>query len=350
MEAKEEVLSSLSPCSRPPILMGYDTLVAIEGEGRVKLHNDSLENVLHVPNLSMNLLLVYQITQKGKKVEFALDSFSIIGMHENSIIAIGEVDHKSRFYKFTKFSDDGSSFLLTHKESTLTTPLVQHAHTLVLPSISDIKYDSIHSDYVHGNKKVVQPDKKTTLKLHQMPNKSQSTLHEVGILVGNPLDSRRTRSHHDEPSHVLSYFEKVMPMHCYMVQYSDPHTYSEVFRNPLWEEGMKNEYDSLLKNQTWHMVPLPPERNIFRCRFVHRIKRYKARQVSKGLHQIHKYFYIFMKTFSEHKFHTLRYFLVVKNTTSYQLPFLLLMHCLFGGGGGCFHVVFPLSSFLFSFH
>jgi hypothetical protein len=48
MAAKEEVFSSLSPCSRPPILMGDDTPVAIVGEGRVELHNDSFENVLHV--------------------------------------------------------------------------------------------------------------------------------------------------------------------------------------------------------------------------------------------------------------------------------------------------------------
>jgi hypothetical protein len=39
----------------------------------VEIHNGSFENVLHVPKLSMNLLSVYQITQKGKKVEFTSD-------------------------------------------------------------------------------------------------------------------------------------------------------------------------------------------------------------------------------------------------------------------------------------
>jgi hypothetical protein len=65
MAAKEEIFTSLSSCSRPPILMGDDTPVAVAGEGRVKLPNSSFENVLHVPNLSINLLSVYQITQKG---------------------------------------------------------------------------------------------------------------------------------------------------------------------------------------------------------------------------------------------------------------------------------------------
>jgi hypothetical protein len=176
MAAKEEIFSSLSPCSRPPILMGDDTPGAVAGEGRVELHNGSFENVLHVPKFSMNLLLVYQITQKGKKVEFTSNLVSVIDMHDNSIIAIGEVDHKSRLYKFTKFSEDDSSILLTHNESTLHATPVQHAYTLVLPSVSDIKDDSIHSDYVHGNKQVVHPDKKPVLKLQQMPKKAQTTL------------------------------------------------------------------------------------------------------------------------------------------------------------------------------
>jgi hypothetical protein len=59
MEVKGEVFSSLSPCSRPPILMGDYTPIVVVGEGRLELHNDSFENVLHVPNISMNLLSVY---------------------------------------------------------------------------------------------------------------------------------------------------------------------------------------------------------------------------------------------------------------------------------------------------
>jgi hypothetical protein len=138
----------------------------------VEHHNGGFENVLHVPNISMNLLTFYQITQKGKKVEFTSNSVSIIDMHENSIIAIGEVDHKSRLYKFTKFSDDDSSILLKYKESTLHAPPVQHAYTLVLPSVSDVRDDSIHSYSIHGNRRVIQPDRKPTPKLQQTPKKA----------------------------------------------------------------------------------------------------------------------------------------------------------------------------------
>jgi hypothetical protein len=165
MAMKNEVFTYLSSCSRPPILMGDDTPVAIVGEGRVELHNGSFENVLQVPNLSMNLLSIYQITQKGKKVEFTSNSVSVLDMHENSIIAIGEVDKKSRLYKFTKFVDGDSFLLLTHKENNLHAPLVQHVDTLVPPLVPNIKDDSIHSDSVHGNKQVVHPNKKLASKL-----------------------------------------------------------------------------------------------------------------------------------------------------------------------------------------
>jgi hypothetical protein len=151
MTTKEEVFTSLSSCSRAPIIMRDDTPVAVAGEGRVEFPNGSFENVLHVPNISMNMLSVYQFTQKGKKVEFTSDSIYVLEMHDNSIISIGVVDHRSRLYKFTKFVDDDSSFLLTHKEITLHAPPVQHAYTLVLPSVPYIRDDSIHSDFVHGN-------------------------------------------------------------------------------------------------------------------------------------------------------------------------------------------------------
>jgi hypothetical protein len=59
LTSKEEVFTSLISCSRPPILMGGDTPVAVAREGRVELHNDNFENVLHVPKLFINMISVY---------------------------------------------------------------------------------------------------------------------------------------------------------------------------------------------------------------------------------------------------------------------------------------------------
>jgi hypothetical protein len=85
------------------------------------------------------------------------------------------------------------------------------------------------------------------------------------------------------------------PRHIFLVQSSDPHSYGEVVGNPFWESIMQEEYNSLLENETWDLVPLPLGRKLVRCRWVYRTKsaanghvsRYKAMLVSKGFQQVH---------------------------------------------------------------
>jgi hypothetical protein len=58
---------------------------------------------------------------------------------------------------------------------------------------------------------------------------------------------------------------------------------------------MQEEYNSLLENQTWDLVPLPSGRKLVICRWVYRTKsamdgqinRYKAKLVTKGFQQVH---------------------------------------------------------------
>jgi hypothetical protein len=58
---------------------------------------------------------------------------------------------------------------------------------------------------------------------------------------------------------------------------------------------MQEEYNSLLKNQTWDLVTLPSGRKLVICRWVYKTKSvadgqisiYKARLVSKGYQQVH---------------------------------------------------------------
>ena len=67
---------------------------------------------------------------------------------------------------------------------------------------------------------------------------------------------------------------------------------------------MQQEYDALQKNNTWDLVPLPPNRQVIGCKWVFRVKenadgsinRFKARLVAKGFHQVHGF--DFNETFS----------------------------------------------------
>ncbi|KAL4581705.1 hypothetical protein LXL04_006232 [Taraxacum kok-saghyz] len=77
---------------------------------------------------------------------------------------------------------------------------------------------------------------------------------------------------------------------------SDPiesSTFKQAVTSPCWQEAMKCEYDALMKNKTWKLVPCPSNVNVVGCKWIYRIKRkldgsidrYKARLVAQGYSQ-----------------------------------------------------------------
>jgi hypothetical protein len=65
----------------------------------------------------------------------------------------------------------------------------------------------------------------------------------------------------------------------------------EALDDVRWCEAMNDEYQALMENKTWHLVPPSSTCNIIVCKWVYRIKknvygtidRYKARLLAKGL-------------------------------------------------------------------
>ncbi|CAH9127437.1 unnamed protein product, partial [Cuscuta epithymum] len=80
-----------------------------------------------------------------------------------------------------------------------------------------------------------------------------------------------------------------------LTENGEPESYSEALavRDSIqWKKAMKDELDSLDKNQTWSLVKLPPGKKALENKWVFRIKdeadgskRYKARLVVKGFQQ-----------------------------------------------------------------
>nr|KYP62479.1 Retrovirus-related Pol polyprotein from transposon TNT 1-94 [Cajanus cajan] len=74
---------------------------------------------------------------------------------------------------------------------------------------------------------------------------------------------------------------------------TEPTSLKQALSSPSWKTAMSLEYDALIKNQTWTLVPLPSNRTVVGCKWVYRIKenqdgtinKYKARLVAKGFHQ-----------------------------------------------------------------
>lgn len=120
MGSTKEQFSSLEPFKVPHIYIGDDTQVEVEGKGSVDMDDGTFENVLYVPNLSTNLLSIYQITLygNGKKVEFTPDSVVVKELDDDALVAVGQVNDNSRLYSFSHFVPSSPSrALLTHSNS-----------------------------------------------------------------------------------------------------------------------------------------------------------------------------------------------------------------------------------------
>lgn len=74
---------------------------------------------------------------------------------------------------------------------------------------------------------------------------------------------------------------------------SEPTTFKQAASDPRWVEAMNEEYNALLQNKTWTLVPHQTSMNIVGSRWVYKIKeksdgsieRFKARLVAKGYTQ-----------------------------------------------------------------
>ncbi|VVA23262.1 Hypothetical predicted protein, partial [Prunus dulcis] len=73
----------------------------------------------------------------------------------------------------------------------------------------------------------------------------------------------------------------------------EPTCVSQAIKDPFWRAAMSTEFNALISNGTWELVPSDSTQNLIGCKWVFRIKRhpdgtidrYKARLVAKGFHQ-----------------------------------------------------------------
>jgi hypothetical protein len=85
-------------------------------------------------------------------------------------------------------------------------------------------------------------------KPQRRPKWNQTSLQDAGDLVGDPTNTRRTRSNFEEPPIALTSTEPFPSRHIFLVQSLDPQCYGEATGNPFWESSMLEEYNSLIEN------------------------------------------------------------------------------------------------------
>ncbi|GKA31563.1 putative RNA-directed DNA polymerase [Tanacetum coccineum] len=90
------------------------------------------------------------------------------------------------------------------------------------------------------------------------------------------------------PYNPFAYHATVLP-----TTITEPASFTVANNSPKWRQAMKEEYDALMKNGTWSLVPRASNTNVVDGKWVYRLKRdkngaitrYKARFVAKGFRQ-----------------------------------------------------------------
>jgi hypothetical protein len=52
----------------------------------------------------------------------------------------------------------------------------------------------------------------------------------------------------------------------------EPSSFQEAVQDPTWFDAMVEEYDSIVKNSAWEIVPRPVDKSVVGSRWIYKIK------------------------------------------------------------------------------
>jgi hypothetical protein len=104
--------------------------------------------------------------------------------------------------------------------------------------------------------------------------------------VGAPTSQCRQRQYPDRFAGYMALMNK-----CIVTKQS---SFQEAVQDPIWFDSMVDEYDSIVKNSAWEIVPRPADKSVVGSRWIYKVnhaddgsvEKYKAKFVASGLSQI----------------------------------------------------------------
>ncbi|XP_074310396.1 uncharacterized protein LOC141646388 [Silene latifolia] len=263
------------------IIVGNGTEIPILGCGAKTLPSPMppllLKNVLHAPNIIKNLVSVRKLTTDNNvSVEFDPFGFTVKDLRTGKPLL--------------RRSSTGDLYPL-FKAPTPTSTSPQALAVITAPTWHDrLGHPGPAVFSVLRNNNVIPSKLSSNIFCHscqlgkhvKLPF-SLSTSHTLF-----PFDIMTTRAMHGifkpKPQFDLSVTTTLAPI---------PKNPIAALHDPHWKQAMTDEFDALLKNKTWVLVPRPSNVNITRCiwLFKHKFKsngdleRYKARLVVNGRSQ-----------------------------------------------------------------
>ena len=109
---------------------------------------------------------------------------------------------------------------------------------------------------------------------------------DVAHNVGVPTSQHKQRKSPDRFTGYMALMSK-----CIVTK---PSSFEEAVHEPTWVDAMVEEYDSIVRNSAWEIVPRPVGKSIVGSRWIYKVKKaangsvekYKARFFSWGFSQI----------------------------------------------------------------
>jgi hypothetical protein len=118
------------------------------------------------------------------------------------------------------------------------------------------------------------------------PKWLQDILSDAQGSVGNPKEAVRESK---PPERFCSYIAMVSS-----IRESEPSTFEEATSRQVWRDAMMEEYNSIMKNDVWEVVPRPEGKSVVTSKWLYKLKhaadgsieKYKARFVARGFSQV----------------------------------------------------------------
>jgi hypothetical protein len=138
---------------------------------------------------------------------------------------------------------------------------------------------------VDGVEQGESPPQDTTSE-RRKPKWLQDILRDAQVSVGNPKQAVRESK---PPERFCSYIAMVSS-----IRESEPSTFEEATSRQVWRDAMMEEYNSIMKNDVWEVVPRPEGKSVVTSKWLYKLKhatagsieKYKARFVARGFSQV----------------------------------------------------------------
>ncbi|KAM1902395.1 hypothetical protein ACFX14_031111 [Malus domestica] len=264
------------------LYMGNSATSIVEGYGKVVLKFTSgksltLLNVLHVPEMRRNLVSGPILIAKGFKLVMESNKFVLTkgGMF------VGKGYVADGLVKLNVIAIDDANKI------NASTYIVEFL--VVKSSISDIHVNTIleSADAEFFEDIFPYKEKESGSNTKRVHDHSHDEASSSGV-QGNDVEPRRGKR--------IKVSKNFGPDFISFLSENEPRTFTEAMSSseaPLWKEAIKSEMESIMENNTWELVDLPPGSKPIGHKWIFKkklkadgtIDKFKARLVAKGYRQ-----------------------------------------------------------------